>query len=116
MRARAGSTRSNFPAETHRNQQQVSPGGLGQRFVEGLRVVSSSGQNPRLPARGSHHSGQHGALELRIWPGAGDDPTETSSSPVVRDGDAGPDEDLQGAVATGRGQGNLSKVKRGSGG
>ena len=84
-RARAGSTRSNLPAET--------PPVMSRRSASAAWASAASIRLPSSPAVGSIQgwppaaatmAASMGPLELRICPGAGSASTATISSPVVR--------------------------------
>ena len=85
MRERAGSTRSNLPAETPPEMSSISALKASASAASRASALSAAvgriqGSAPAAVTRAA----SMGALELRIWPGPGVELTGTSSSPVVR--------------------------------
>ena len=84
-RAKAGSTRSNLPAETPPVISSRSASSAWASAVSSARALSDAvGKIQGSPPAATTIAASMGPFELRIWPGAGVDLTGTISSPVVR--------------------------------
>ena len=66
------------------DDQQIGSAALCERGVESFGGVGAVGRTHGSPPAAATIAASMGALELRIWPGAGEDRTGTSSSPVAR--------------------------------
>src|ERR1019366_723487 len=83
MRARAGSTRSNLPAETPPVMSSRSAFMAWESEESRARASSDAlGRSHGSPPAATTIAASMGPFELRIWPGAGIDFTGTISSPV----------------------------------
>ena len=84
-RARAGSTRSNLPAETPPEMRSMSACmAFASAASRALAVSAAVGRTMGSPPALAKSAASMGAFELRILPGPGVARTGTSSSPVVR--------------------------------
>ena len=108
-RARAGSTRSNLPAETPPEMRSMSASrGLRKRGIESFGGIGCCGQDDGFAAGVRDERGEHGGVGVADFAGPGSGVDRNEFIPRGEDGDTGTHIDLEVSISAGCGEGDLS--------